>query len=192
MAILKSVEYASMQRARIINMSFAGPADPALSRELAAAKAKGAVLIAATGNFGPKSPPQFPAADPNVIAVSATDADDRMFGASNIGPHVAVAAPGVDILLPAPDSEYQLISGTSFSAAYVSGVAALVLQRAPGLTPDGVRRILEQTAKDLGPIGKDPEFGAGLVDAYQAIMAVQANALAGDPQGGSSQKATPR
>jgi subtilisin family serine protease len=173
MAILKSVEYASVRQARIINMSFAGPADPALSRELAAAKAKGAVLIAATGNFGPKSPPQYPAADPNVIAVSATDADDRMFGASNIGPHVAVAAPGVDILLPSPGNDYRLISGTSFSAAYVSGVAALVLQRAPGLTPDGVRKILEQTAKDLGPVGRDPEFGAGLVDAYQAIMAVQ-------------------
>jgi subtilisin family serine protease len=178
MAILKSVEYASVQRARIINMSFAGPADPALSRELAAAKAKGAVLIAATGNFGPKSPPQYPAADPNVIAVSATDADDKMFGASNIGPHVAVAAPGVDILLPSPGNDYRLISGTSFSAAYVSGVAALVLQRAPGLTPDAVRKILEQTAKDLGPVGRDPEFGAGLVDAYQAIMAVQANAAA--------------
>ena len=153
-------------------------ADPALSRELAAAKAKGAVLIAASGNFGPKSPPQYPAADPNVIAVSATDADDRMFGASNIGPHVAVAAPGVDILLPSPGNDYRLISGTSFSAAYVSGVAALVLQRAPGLTPDAVRKILEQTAKDLGPAGRDPEFGAGLVDAYQAIMAVQANAKA--------------
>ncbi|MBX9842728.1 MAG: S8 family serine peptidase, partial [Xanthobacteraceae bacterium] len=117
--------------------------------------------------------------DPNVIAVSATDANDRMFKASNIGPHVAVAAPGVDILLPAPDRDYQLISGTSFSAAYVSGVAALMLERAPQLTPDGVRKILQDTAKDLGPTGKDPEFGAGLVDAYQAILAVQPNASAG-------------
>ena len=178
MAILKSIQYASLQQARIINMSFAGPADPNLSRELAAAKAKGAVLIAASGNFGPKSPPLYPAADPNVIAVTATDADDKIFGASNIGPHIAVAAPGVDILLPSPGNDYRLISGTSFSAAYVSGVAALILQRAPGLSPDAVRNILESTAKDLGPIGKDPEFGAGLVDAYQAIMAVQANASA--------------
>jgi subtilisin family serine protease len=69
-----------------------------------------------------------------------------------------------------------MISGTSFAAAYVSGVAALVLQRAPGLGPDAVRHILESTAKDLGPAGKDPQFGAGLVDALSAIMAVQANA----------------
>ncbi len=178
MAILKSIQYASLQQARIINMSFAGPADPNLSRELAAAKAKGAVLIAASGNFGPKSPPQYPAADANVIAVSATDVDDKIFRASNIGPHIAVSAPGVDILLPSPGNDYRLISGTSFSAAYVSGVAALILQRAPGLSPDAVRNILQSTARDLGPVGKDPEYGAGLVDAYQAIMAVQANATA--------------
>jgi len=178
-AVLKSIEYAVTQNARVINMSFAGPGDPGLSRQLAAAKAKGAVLIAASGNFGPKSPPQYPAADPNVIAVSATDANDKIFKASNIGPHIAVTAPGVDILLPAPGNEYQLISGTSFSAAYVSGVAALVLQRAPGLTPDAVRDILVSTAKDLGPRGKDAEYGAGLVDAYQAIMAVPSSAAGG-------------
>jgi Subtilase family len=177
-AIVKGVEYAMQHNARVINMSFAGPSDPALARELAAAKAKGAVLIAASGNYGPKSPPQFPAADPNVIAVSATDADDKLFLASNIGPHISVSAPGVDILLPVPNRNYEMISGTSFSAAYVSGVAALILQRAPGLTPDAVRHILESTAKDIGPAGKDPEFGAGLVDALSAIMAVQANASA--------------
>ena len=98
--------------------------------------------------------------------------------------------PGVDILLPAPDGDYQLTSGTSFSAAYVSGVAALILQRAPGLKPDGVRKILEQTAKDLGPIGKDPEYGAGLVDAYQAILAVQSPAASATGQGGPQPKMT--
>ncbi len=192
MAILKSVEFASVRGARIINMSFAGPSDLGLARLLAAAKARGAVLIAASGNFGPKSPPQYPASDPNVIAVSATDSDDKMFRASNIGPHIAVAAPGVDILLPTPGNDYRLISGTSFSAAYVSGIAALVIQRAPGLTPDAVRKVLESTAKDLGPAGRDSEFGAGLVDAYQAILAVQANASAGGPQDASSQQVTPR
>jgi hypothetical protein len=72
----------------------------------------------------------------------------------------------------------------------VSGVAALIIQRAPGLSPDAVRNILQSTAKDLGPVGKDPEFGAGLVDAYRAIMAVQANATAEatpTPQAGTEQ-----
>jgi hypothetical protein len=177
-AILKGIEFAAAKNARVINMSFAGPADPALARHLAAAKARGAVLVAASGNFGPKSPPQYPAADPNVIAASATDADDKLFKASNIGPHIAVAAPGVDILLPAPNNDYQVASGTSFSAAYVSGVAALVLQRAPALKPDAVRQILQSTAKDLGPRGRDRQYGAGLVDAYRAITAVPAGAAA--------------
>jgi subtilisin family serine protease len=178
-AVVKGVEYAATHGARIINMSFNGPADPAMARNLAGARSLGIVLVAASGNLGPQAAPQYPAADPNVIAVSATDAKDTIFKASNIGSHIAVAAPGVDILVPAPNRDYQVTSGTSFAAAYVSGVAALLLQRAPGLRPETVRQIMEQTAKDLGPRGRDNEYGAGLVDAYQAIMAVESNAAAG-------------
>ena len=87
------------------------------------------MLIAAAGNAGAKSPPLYPAANPNVIAVSATDQQDKLFSASNRGNYIALAAPGVDIFLPAPDGKYQMTSGTSFSAAYVSGVAALLLER---------------------------------------------------------------
>ncbi|HEY5607558.1 MAG TPA: S8 family serine peptidase [Alphaproteobacteria bacterium] len=180
-AILKGIEYASAQNARVINMSFAGPADPAMSRLLARAHDKGVVLVAASGNLGPNSPPQYPAADPNVIAVSATDADDKIFRAASIGQHIALTAPGVDILLPVPNRDYTIFSGTSFSAAYVSGVAALMLQRAPDLKPNAVRDILERTAKDLGARGKDKLYGAGMVDAYQAIVAVQSK-TAGGPQ----------
>jgi subtilisin family serine protease len=169
--ILKSIEWAAEQGARVINMSFAGPHDPAIGRLLAAARAKGIVLIAAAGNAGPKSPPLFPAADPNVIAVTATDANDRLFSASNRGRHIAIAAPGVDILLPAPGASYQVTSGTSFAAAHVSGVAALLLERRPELPPEGVRRILQATARDLGPRGRDDQFGFGLADAFTAIMA---------------------
>ena len=61
------------------------------------------------------------------------------------------------------------MSGTSYSAAEVSGIVALMLQRKPNLTPDQVRTILRATAKDLGPIGPDVMFGAGLVDAYRAL-----------------------
>jgi subtilisin family serine protease len=168
--ILKSIDYAVEQGARVINMSFAGPHDPAIQRLLAAARAKGVVLIAAAGNAGPNSPPLFPAADPNVIAVTATDSEDRLFSASNRGRHIAIAAPGVDILVPAPGASYQIQSGTSFAAAHVSGVAALLLERRPDLTPDAVRKILISTARDLGPRGRDDQFGAGLADAFNAIM----------------------
>ena len=100
--ILAGLEWAIKKGARVINMSFAGPYDPMLQLAMKNAREKGVVLVAAAGNAGPKSPPLYPAADPNVIAVTATDQDDKLFAQANQGPHVAVAAPGVDILEPAP------------------------------------------------------------------------------------------
>jgi hypothetical protein len=170
--ILKSLDFAAMHGAQIVNMSFAGPKDALVERGIAAAAAKGMVLIAASGNAGPKSPPLYPAANPNVIAVSATDAHDRLFPASNRGGHIAVSAPGVDIFLPAPDGKYQMTSGTSFSAAYISGLAALMMERNPQLVPAEVRAILTSTARDLGLPGRDDLFGAGEADAYRAVTAV--------------------
>jgi hypothetical protein len=170
--ILKGLDYASAHGAQIINMSFAGPKDGLIERGIAALAAKGIVMVAASGNAGPKSPPLYPAANPNVIAVSATDAQDRLFAASNRGGHIAISAPGVDIFLPAPDEKYQMTSGTSFSAAYVSGLAALMLERNPALKPDELRAILTKTARDLGTPGRDDLFGAGEADAFAAVSAV--------------------
>jgi subtilisin family serine protease len=170
-AILKGLDWAAAHGARVINMSFAGPNDPAIHRSLTAAHQRGIVLVAAAGNAGPKSPPLYPAADPNVIAVTATDADDKLFKQSNRGRHIAIAAPGTQILVAIPDGSYEVSSGTSYSAAEVSGIVALMLQRQSDLTPEKVRRILLTTAKDLGPKGRDPMFGAGLANAYRAVMA---------------------
>jgi hypothetical protein len=169
--ILKALAYAAEHGAQIVNMSFAGPRDTVIEHAIAATAAKGIVLVAAAGNAGPKSPPLYPAANPNVIAVSATDAQDKLFAASNRGSHIAISAPGVDIFLPAPDEKYQLTSGTSFSAAYVSSLAALVLERNPALKPEEVRAILTKTARDLGTPGRDDLFGAGEADAYAAVTA---------------------
>src|SRR5713226_9113437 len=172
--ILKGLDYAAAHGAQIVNMSFAGPKDPLLERGIAAAAVKGIVMVAAAGNAGAKSPPLYPAANRSVIAVGATDAQDRLFAASNRGGHIAVSAPGVDIFLPAPDEKYQVTSGTSFSAAYISGVAALLLERNPALKPDEVRAILMKTARDLGAPGRDDLFGAGEADAFAAVSAVTA------------------
>jgi Subtilase family len=172
--ILKALDYAAAHGAQIVNMSFAGPKDPLIERSIAATAAKGIVMVAASGNAGAKSPPLYPAANPTVIAVSATDAQDRLFAASNRGSHIAISAPGVDIFLPAPDEKYQMTSGTSFSAAYVSGLVALMLERNPALKPDEVRAILMKTARDLGAPGRDDLFGAGEADAFAAVSAVAA------------------
>jgi subtilisin family serine protease len=170
--ILKALNYAAEHGAQIVNMSFAGPKDAVIERAIAATAARGLVLVAAAGNAGAKSPPLYPAANPNVIAVSATDSQDKLFAASNRGNYVAVAAPGVDIFLPAPDGKYQMTSGTSFSAAYVSGIAALLLERNYTLKPEALRMTLAKTARDLGSPGRDDLYGDGEADAYAAVMAV--------------------
>jgi len=170
--LLKGLDLAASHGAQIVNMSFAGPKDAIIGRGLAALAARNIVAVAAAGNAGPKSPPLYPAADASVIAVSATDAEDKLFAASNRGGYIALSAPGVDLLLPAPGDKYQITSGTSFSAAYVSGLAALVLGRNPALKPDQVRAILKKTARDLGPPGPDDQFGAGEADAFAAVSAV--------------------
>jgi hypothetical protein len=172
--ILKGIEWAVNQGARVINMSFAGPRDPSLERALKAARAKGVVLVAAAGNAGPKSAPLYPAADPSVIAVTAVDSQDRVFRGANQGTQVSVSAPGVDILAPAPDEAYQMTTGTSIATAHVSGVVALMLEHDPSLSPADVRKILEATATDLGKKGKDPQFGWGLVNPQKALEAVAA------------------
>jgi subtilisin family serine protease len=170
--VLKALDYAASHGAQIVNMSFAGPKDALIERGIAAAASKGIVMVAAAGNAGPKSPPLYPAANTNVIAVSATDAQDKLLAASNRGSHIALAAPGVDIFLPAPDEKYQMTSGTSFSAAFISGLVALMLERNPALRPDQVHAILVKTARDLGSPGRDDLFGAGEADAYAAVSAV--------------------
>ncbi|MET4066365.1 subtilisin family serine protease [Bradyrhizobium sp. S3.2.6] len=173
--VLRSLNYAAEHGAQIVNMSFAGPKDAVIERAIAATAARGLVLIAAAGNAGAKSPPLYPAANPNVIAVSATDQQDKLFTASNRGNYIALAAPGVDIFLPAPDGKYQMTSGTSFSAAYVSGVAALLLERNYALKPEALRMTLAKTARDLGSPGRDDLFGDGEPDAFAAVMAVPAD-----------------
>jgi subtilisin family serine protease len=169
--ILKGLDHAVTGHAQIINMSFAGPKDALIERAINAVAAKGILMVAASGNAGAKSPPLYPAANPHVIAVSATDAKDKLFEASNRGSYIALAAPGAEIFLPAPDQKYQITSGTSFSAAYVSGVAALMLERNATLKPEEVRAILTRTARDLGSPGRDDLFGAGEADAYAAVEA---------------------
>ena len=180
--ILKGIDWSVRQGARIINMSFAGPRDPSFDRALKAAYDKGVVLIAAAGNAGPKSPPLFPAADPNVIAVTATDVDDKLFAGANRGKYISVAAPGVDILVPAPASSYQLTTGTSVAAAQVSGIVALLLERNPKHTPADIRRILTASAKRLGPGEGDDNFGAGLIDPLNALQLAEPHTAASIPQ----------
>jgi subtilisin family serine protease len=167
--LITAVNWAVMNGAQVLNMSFIGAHDAALQELLQAANEKGVVVVAAAGNGGLSAPPVYPAAYPGVIAVTAVDEADHLYEFANHGNYIAVAAPGVDILAPVERGGYAYVSGTSFAAAYVSGIAALLLEREPSLDPHTIADLLATGAEDLGPQGRDDDFGAGRVNAYSSL-----------------------
>ena len=170
MALLRGLQWSADKHARVVNLSLAGARDGLLGDAIAAMIAKEIVIVAAAGNSGATAPSAYPAAFENVIAVTATDSDDALYTAANHGSYIAVAAPGVDVLAPALYEAYQMNSGTSFAAAHVSGVIALLLQRDPKLPVQKIRETLQSGAKDLGPPGMDDQFGAGRVNALAVLQ----------------------
>jgi hypothetical protein len=174
--VSEAVFQAIREGARVVNMSLAGPADSRLAQAVEEARARGIVIVAAAGNNGPTAPAAYPAAYPGVIAVTATDNQDRLYSHANRGNHIAVAAPGVDVFVVAPGGAYSITTGTSIATAHISGIVALMLSRNPMLDPDTVRTLLLRAARVPGT-GADPAaIGAGLIDAYEAVAA------AGGPQ----------
>jgi subtilisin family serine protease len=167
--VLKGIDWSVAEGARVLNLSFAGPRDELVSRALAAASVRGVVAVAAAGNAGPTSAPLFPASDPNVIAVTALDAEDKVFAMANRGRHIAVAAPGVDVLVAQPAAGYGMTTGTSVATAHVSGLVALLIERDARLDLPQVRALLTGTARDLGAPGRDAETGAGLINIRAAL-----------------------
>jgi subtilisin family serine protease len=152
-----------------MNMSFTGPLDLLLERIIKTATEKGVIFVAAAGNNGPKAPPAYPGAYPEVIAVTATDEKDRTYDKANRGDYISIAAPGVDIVAPALNGTYELSSGTSMAAAHVAGVVALLIEGDSHLSAADVRAILSSSArKPAKPLTKE-SIGAGIVDAASAV-----------------------
>jgi membrane-anchored mycosin MYCP len=156
--------------AKIINVS-ASTTDPYPSLIDAAAYAEShdALVIASTAGDSGSTAPVYPAALPTVLAVAAIDSVGAPARFSRSGSYIGLAAPGVDVLSVGPGGPGQLVgSGTSYAAAFVSGVAALVRAYRPGLTAKQVRDRLRQTA-DHAPQVPDPVLGWGVVDPLAAL-----------------------
>jgi subtilisin family serine protease len=164
------IETAIRQHARIANLSLTGPQDRLVSQLVSEALLNKVSVIAAAGNAGPRAAPPYPAAQDGVIAVTATDMKDRLFKDANRGDYISVAAPGVDILGARPGGGYDFFSGTSMATGYASGLAALLMSHQPALGVVKLRRAMEDSAVDLGTPQRDPEFGAGRIDALAALQ----------------------
>ncbi|RUX96946.1 MULTISPECIES: S8 family serine peptidase [unclassified Mesorhizobium] len=161
--ILAALDWAAEQDVRIINMSFVGPKNDLLGVACRNARALGIVLVAAAGNNGPKAPYGYPAAFDSVIAVTATDARDGLMPQANRGAYVFISAPGVEMVAPSGAGS-DVVTGTSFAAAIVSGAIANLIHAAPDRSADDIEKALAATARDLGPKGRDNDFGYGLLD----------------------------
>ena len=168
--ILKGLDWAASKHARIVNMSFAGPADPLLRDMLAKAHARGIVLIAAVGNAGPRSPPLYPAADPTSSASPRPTPTTSCCRRPTAARKWRWRRPASGARAGAGGG-YQVTTGTSVAAAHASGVAALLLARNPKLTPDQVRSLLIESARAIP--GAKRDIGAGVIDALGAVDAVR-------------------
>ena len=168
--------------ADVLNMSFGTPAssvDPHATqphaRVIGYAKKYGCVLIAAAGNSGAEEK-YYPAAHPDVIAVGSVDAKGNRSRFSTFGDHVALCAPGENIV-SAGVRGYAVNNGTSFAAPFVAGTAALLVARARrrGVKLDTarVRDLLTRSAVPLGH-GLNHETGHGLLDAEAAVRLLDA------------------
>ncbi|MFC9691249.1 S8 family serine peptidase [Kribbella sp. NPDC056951] len=175
--IIRGLDWAVEHGAKVVNMSFGSDEEGGtlLHDAIKRAVAKGVVIVASAGNDG-DGRLQYPASYPEIISVGATDNFGSLTSFSSYGDWVDIAAPGRRILTSGPvsmvdpgDDPVFSCTGTSCSAPLVTGVAAMVKNKWPSYTPAQVAARLKSTARDAGPRGVDPYYGAGILDAYGAL-----------------------
>jgi hypothetical protein len=157
--------------AQVINFSLAGPEDPLLGRLVAAALGRGIVVVAADGGRAARG---YPARLDGVIGTLGTDLEGGLRLPAAAKPTSSLAAPAVDVLTTVPRGAYDFVSGSSLAAAQIAGVAALLLEKRPGLDPAQVAEHIRETARPVAGTG-NPRV-VGQVDACAAL----ARLLGGD------------
>lgn len=164
-ALILALDWLASQGIAVINISLAGPHNPAVAATIAKLTGRGIVVVAAAGNDGPAAPPVFPSAYAGVIAVTAVDEADRVYRYANRGQQVDFAARGVSIRSIDSKGRATNASGTSFASPVIAARLAQELRRPDAATAARVIRKLEVSARDLGAPGRDPIFGVGLIEA---------------------------
>lgn len=176
-ALADGIRWAADHGADVINLSLGDDsrtAHPEAQEDDAIQYAlrKGVVVVASAGNGGEQgNRASYPAAYPGVIAVAAVDRYGSRASFSTRRWYATVAAPGVDVVIADPNRRYYEGWGTSTASAYVSGTAALIRSAYPRLSPAQVKRLLEDTARDAPPGGRNDAVGYGLVDPAAALKA---------------------
>lgn len=209
----QAIRYAAdhVSGVRVISMSWhliGTSSSPLLENAIEYAARRDIVMVASAGNEKSDVASYVPANHPEVMAVSSTDVDDKICPFSNRGNKIDVAAPGggwgtlggtYNVLSlksrNAPDEydsfivggDYLRLGGTSMAAAYVSGLAALMLSKNPYLTKGEVESKIRFSTDDLGAPGFDEEYGYGRINTLAALEMVPSptGGIGGEPPGES-------
>jgi subtilisin family serine protease len=162
-AVADAFAWLSRQRVPVINISLVGPANGLLEQVIRIVTARGHIVVAAVGNDGPGAPPLYPAAYPDVVAVTGVDSHRRVLVEACRGKHVDFAAPGADMAAAGLDAEFALVRGTSFAAPIAAGLFARQLMDVDRAHAESAVAALTALAVDLGARGPDKVYGKGLV-----------------------------
>ncbi|MGW6943324.1 type VII secretion-associated serine protease mycosin [Streptomyces xanthophaeus] len=174
LTLSQAIDHAVSQGAQVINISQDTDAPLTADSELAKSVQKAldakAVVVASAGNDGLSGEKRktYPAAFPGVLAVAAADRNNERAAFSQPGDFVGVAAPGVDMVSTVPGFGQCIDNGTSFSAPYVAGVAALLRAEHPDWTPQQIVWQIQNTA-ERSVNGRDDYVGWGVVDPVRAV-----------------------
>ncbi len=179
LTVAKGIDWAVANGAKVLNLSLGGERNPfdkggSLSCEaVGRAYDAGVVVIVAAGNAaGAGNPRNEPASCRGALSVAAVDEVLNRTFFSSFDESVGISAPGRRVVSSIPvgaDLPYASWNGTSMAAPFVSGVAALIIAKNPGISAAEVVQILKDSSNDLGVTGSDPETGSGLVDAAAAL-----------------------
>jgi hypothetical protein len=165
-SLARALDHAITAGSDVLNLSLGGPSDPLVARLLAKAIERDIVVVAARGDGKPGA--AFPASLPGVIAVGSVPA--------GIG---RLIAPGQDVLTLVPPDGYDYLSGSSIAAAHVSGIVALLLERAPSLHASDVEHLLVRTSR---PLGREVTGSPRVVSACDALAEVSGTVRCGRAQ----------
>ncbi|MGP4074868.1 S8 family serine peptidase [Halobacillus sp. K22] len=167
--VLAGIYYAIDQEADVINMSYgAYHQSAAEERALWKAHNEGIVLVGAASNEGIRGA-SYPASYFPVISVAATDRSGDKASFSNYGTWIDLTAPGVFLTSTSYMGGYTSMSGTSFSAPLVSGLAAMIIGENPGWNPDEIEWAMEKHGETPNASRWDEEYGYGVPDAFEAV-----------------------
>jgi hypothetical protein len=162
-SVAEAFAWMSREKVPVINISLVGPANVLLEQIVRVVTARGHIVVAAVGNDGPGAPPLYPAAYPEVVAVTGVDGKDRVLVEACRGKHVDFSAPGANMSAAGLDVPFGIVRGTSFAAPIVAGLLARQLIAVDKARADAAIAALIAQATDLGARGVDKIYGNGLV-----------------------------